>query len=109
MKYLDQEKNDNFYIDKNNMLHNINKKQPLEYCEPTPGAMQDLICLCECKEYKMAFWFIKEIFQNNVLCSIQIMATKFSTFHATNVITKGLLKWTPMYAKAGFWSRPRIQ
>ena len=52
MKYLDQEKNDNFYIDKNNMLHNINKKQPLEYCEPTPGAMQDLICLCECKEYK---------------------------------------------------------
>lgn len=52
MEYLNQEKNNNFYIDKNNMLHNINKNQTLEFCVPTPAAMQDLICLCDCKEYK---------------------------------------------------------
>lgn len=52
MEFLSQEKNDNFYIDKNNMLHNINKKQALEFCKPTPAAMQDLISLCDCKEYK---------------------------------------------------------
>lgn len=52
MKYLGQEKNDNFHIDENHFLHNKNKSKSLEFCEPTPWAMQDLICLCDCKEYK---------------------------------------------------------
>lgn len=53
MEYLGQEKNDNFYVDKDRWLRNINlPNEFLERYEPTPAPISYYFNLCDLKQYK---------------------------------------------------------
>lgn len=53
MKYLDQEKNDNFYIDNEGWLRNINQPNEfLEKCEHTPAPISYYFNLFDLKQFK---------------------------------------------------------
>lgn len=53
MRYLDQEKNNNFYIDNEGWLRNINQPNDfLEKCEHTPAPISYYFNLFDLKQYK---------------------------------------------------------
>lgn len=78
MEYLGQEKNNNFYVDKDRWLRNVNlPNEFLERYEPTPAPISYYFNLCDLKQYKTGVWSKKAIFLHKNSLFTQMTAKFF--------------------------------